>query len=1005
MKAVRFTVVLAAVGLLLSGSAAAQKPVDERVFQGLAGPVAPGTHILVPSFALDDGSVISLDVAPVEVFAPGAEIVVHGPLGESRAPVPSDRWFAGAVAGDPNSVVVLALGKSVRGYIATGGKVAVLGPGGKPYDAAPSGSVLVRTFSAELDAPDALRFFKCDTDVLPTPPDALAPPTSSNAPLSSTMYYAGIAVETDYELYAKFNSVANLTNYVGDLFAGISYVYQRDVIVTMQVNYLSIWTTAADPWTTTSSSAALSEFLNYWNANRTAVPRITAHMLSGRSLGGGIAYLNALCSSSYGYGLTGNLSGTSPQPPYATPFWDFFAVSHELGHNFGSVHTHCYSPPVDQCYNAEGGCYSGPTSVPPQKGTIMSYCHLWGWSAVKVFLGVNGEPSQVVKTTIRTFVEGRSSCFGTVPGPTVTGISPPAGPPAGGTSVTISGSGFQAGAAVKVGGTAATGVSVVNGSTITATTPAHALGAVDVTVTNPGNQGYTLVGGYTYLCTTATPTAGNGGPYCAGATISLTTPTVSGATYAWTGPAGFTSTLQNPTIPGAGVPNSGTYSVVVTTSGCLPSSPGTTFVTVNPVPSPSITAPASALPGTTGLTASVPLRSGDTYAWGITNGTITAGATTNQITFTAGASDKTVLSVVETTTATGCASATTTADVYISGEPEGLVEDAHASAGTSSDVNGILEPGETVLVNASWKNIGASPLPLTGTASAFTGPAGATYTLFDTAANYGTIAPGATADSYSAGGPSYRLFVSDPASRPATHWDATFLETLSTGVEKTWTLHVGKSFTDVPSTDVSYPFVETIFHRGITVGYGPGIFAPATIVSRWQMAVFLSRSLGGPAVAPPASGSVPGVGPYACAVGGPSLFTDVPPTDVACPHIHDIYAQGVTIGCAPGLFCPNDPTPRWQMAVFLTRSLLGAGVPPPVSGSVPGVGSYNCTAGGNSLFTDVPKTDVACPFIHYIYSRAITTGCAPGLFCPNDPTPRWQMAIFLVRTFSLPLLY
>src|SRR5204863_7551462 len=57
----------------------------------------------------------------------------------------------------------------------------------------------------------------------------------------------------------------------------------------------------------------------------------------------------------------------------------------------------------------------------------------------------------------------------------------------------------------------------------------------------------------------ATPTASNSGPYCQGATVQLSTPTVSGATYAWTGPNGFTSLQQNPTAIDAG-----TYSVTVT---------------------------------------------------------------------------------------------------------------------------------------------------------------------------------------------------------------------------------------------------------------------------------------------------------------------------------------------------------------------------------------------------------------------------------------------------------
>ena len=59
------------------------------------------------------------------------------------------------------------------------------------------------------------------------------------------------------------------------------------------------------------------------------------------------------------------------------------------------------------------------------------------------------------------------------PAPTVTGVSPTSGSTAGGTAVTIAGTGFLSGATVSFGGTAATGVNVVSGSSITATTPAH----------------------------------------------------------------------------------------------------------------------------------------------------------------------------------------------------------------------------------------------------------------------------------------------------------------------------------------------------------------------------------------------------------------------------------------------------------------------------------------------------------------------------------------------------
>jgi len=82
--------------------------------------------------------------------------------------------------------------------------------------------------------------------------------------------------------------------------------------------------------------------------------------------------------------------------------------------------------------------------------------------------------------------------------PTVTAISPNTGVTTGGTSVTITGTGFAAGASVSLGGAAATSVSVVSSTSITATTSAHSAGAVDVVVTNTDSQSGTLTNGYTY---------------------------------------------------------------------------------------------------------------------------------------------------------------------------------------------------------------------------------------------------------------------------------------------------------------------------------------------------------------------------------------------------------------------------------------------------------------------------------------------------------------------------
>ncbi|MEO6326590.1 MAG: hypothetical protein ABIT01_10365 [Thermoanaerobaculia bacterium] len=150
----------------------------------------------------------------------------------------------------------------------------------------------------------------------------------------------------------------------------------------------------------------------------------------------------------------------------------------------------------------------------------------------------------------------------------------------------------------------------------------------------------------------APPTITPSGPttFCAGGSVTLNSS--SGTGYQWN--------LDGNPIGGATAQAylaaaTGSYTVVVT-GGANPGTSAATVVTVNPIPAtPVISAPAGTTAGATGLVASAVSHAGSTYSWGITNGTITGGQTTNQITFTAGAVGTVALSVIETTA--GCPSA------------------------------------------------------------------------------------------------------------------------------------------------------------------------------------------------------------------------------------------------------------------------------------------------------------------------------------------------------------
>jgi hypothetical protein len=82
--------------------------------------------------------------------------------------------------------------------------------------------------------------------------------------------------------------------------------------------------------------------------------------------------------------------------------------------------------------------------------------------------------------------------------PTLTGVSPSSGPASGGTSVALTGTNFVSGATVSFGGAAANTVVVVNATKITATTPPHKQGGVNVVVMNPDGQSGTLSSGFLY---------------------------------------------------------------------------------------------------------------------------------------------------------------------------------------------------------------------------------------------------------------------------------------------------------------------------------------------------------------------------------------------------------------------------------------------------------------------------------------------------------------------------
>ncbi len=127
---------------------------------------------------------------------------------------------------------------------------------------------------------------------------------------------------------------------------------------------------------------------------------------------------------------------------------------------------------------------------------------------------------------------GRSGLFvatWTAAVPTVSLVTPSGGSILGGTAVTITGTNFTGATGVTFDGTTATSISVVDSTTITCVTPAHAQGQVDVVVTGPGGSG-TGTNAYRYGNTPF--------PAARDLAISSSAPTVTKAITVWFPPQG-----------------------------------------------------------------------------------------------------------------------------------------------------------------------------------------------------------------------------------------------------------------------------------------------------------------------------------------------------------------------------------------------------------------------------------------------------------------------------------
>jgi hypothetical protein len=389
----RTTLFFAVLSAFASASAAASPAMLDQVQITRLNDLRVGASVVIDGFPDASGGQSSLRFERIDVYGPGARVIVVDNSGEHEVPRSNRVELIGANAAgdvrvslsfDPGLTNLSGVGTASTGTFVVSGERSARG-------------ITLHAVPVESTYPNGVvpQILGGD-DALPSgKPQPSALEIALAGQPSGTLRNAVVAVDTDNEFMSErfSNNTAAATAWIADLFATMNVMYQRDLLVNLQQGTTMLRTTA-DPYVandTPADSADLNEFGTYWQNHYAAVPRSFAVLLSGKASDGnrasGFAWIDAYCETqSQGGSYSVTQIFTNPQVDVSL---SALVAGHELGHNFGAYHTHCTNittgaaptgtNTIDQCWN-ESGCYSGPQSCPTSgpgapAGTIMSYCN------------------------------------------------------------------------------------------------------------------------------------------------------------------------------------------------------------------------------------------------------------------------------------------------------------------------------------------------------------------------------------------------------------------------------------------------------------------------------------------------------------------------------------------------------------------------------------------------------------------------------------------------------
>ena len=175
------------------------------------------------------------------------------------------------------------------------------------------------------------------------------------------------------------------------------------------------------------------------------------------------------------------------------------------------------------------------------------------------------------------------------------------------------------------------------------------------------------------------------------------------------------------------------------------------------------------------------------------------------------------------------------------------------------------------------------------------------------------------------------------------------------------------SFTDLPTSDPFYGFVQTLVCRSIVGGYSDNTFRPGANVTRGQLAKFVSNAAGYQDAIPATQ----------------QTFRDVPPDNPFWMFIERVHAHNVVGGYADGSFQPGNNVTRGQIAKFVSNAAV-------LTDTIPAT---------QQTFADVPAANPFWLYIERAAKAGVVGGYADGTFRPTNNVTRGQTAKFIANGF------